>query len=159
MKPSLAGITILKVHRASIGGQQVTAVDSSAHQSRVSYLVCVKKDPSQDEDDEDVAPGDHYASIYGIVLGLYKNDGTNARLLEIERYDIVAENKDRTFGYERVDMAKKRTMLLPLGEFRHKVQFFQAPDMQSTAIVMNQCSLMGKCSLNNYEGTAGQAFD
>lgn len=69
------------------------------HQSRVSYSVCVKTDPSQIEDDEDDAPGDLCASFYGNTLGFYKIVETDARLLEIECYDIVTEEKDRNLGY------------------------------------------------------------
>jgi len=146
----LAGKKAVKYHRASIRGQQVTAVDYSGHQSRVSYSVCVKKDPSHDEaetdeDMSDLVDGDHgdlCPSIYGNVLGFYKiDDGTDTRLLEIECYDIVTKEKDRKLGYERVDMAKKTTKLMPLETFRHKLQFFQTADMGSTAMVMNQWSL------------------
>ena len=141
----LAGMGALKFHRASIRGQVVTAVDYIGHQTRVSYSVCVKTDPSHDDDDEegdDDAPRDLCASIYGNVLGFYKIEQTAERLLEIECYDIVT-NKEldrKILGYERVDMAKKTTILMPLEKFRHKLQFFQTPDMES-AIVMNQWSL------------------
>ena len=53
----------------------------------------------------------------------------------------MTKEKDRKLGYERVDMAKKTTIIMPLETFRHKLQFFQTPDMESTVMVMNQWSL------------------
>ena len=40
----------------------------------------------------------------------------------------MTEKRDRELGYERIDMAQKRTTLMPLEKFRHKLQFFQTPD-------------------------------
>ena len=128
------------MQRVSIRGQQVTAVDYSRLRAACqSYSICVQKTPSHDEDGEsgeDDAPGDLCASIYGNVLGFDKIDETTERFARNRVLQNSDQSQGQKVGYERVDMALKTTKLMPLEMFRHKLQFFQTQDMQSTAKIM-----------------------